>query len=746
MIKRTLLMGLLLASPALATKTQFFAQSTRADFEGGTLDALVVTNFGELKLARAIESLIADEGKYASIDSIAEGLDGTLYVGTNASGLLLAVKDGKPTQLADFGESASVSALAVAPSGDLLVGVSGAIAKLQVLKAGTATPEVLVELPMAQYIWGIALAADGKIYLATGPNGELYEVDPTTKAAKVLFDSDEDNLRTVVSMNDMLFVGTDPNGLVLKLDRKTGKATVVFDAPENEVSTLLIDPRSGQLYAGTSQLVEPTENAGAAESAGHPTERVAGEPLFIEPSESPKPKPSEDEGNGELQVDHQPPKESADASDAERASDVPNTQPSSHGASPSGPITTVGGDEPAANGNAVYRIDSQGFVSEIFRDQSMVLAMARWENQLLIATGPTGTLYQLDLSSEEHSAIAKTRSQMLTSLLIASDKSVYVGSGLAATLSKLSAGLAKTGTFTSSVLDATQVSAFGKAQIRGAIAQDTSMTISTRSSNVSDEESPLWSEWSEPVPAARFTAIQTPPGRYVQYRLTLTGNGTTTPTLEDVSIAYQQPNVAPRIDSVTVTAEATEDGSPQPMRTISWVATEPNGDDLQYAIYQRSGAGSPWIQLAKDLTEVTWQWDTRKLSDGRYEVKVEASDTLANAAGTGKTVSRIAEAVQIDNTPPAIGDIKTTREGGKVTISLRVADRGGVVAGLEYSLDTEEHWQTVPPSDMLNDSPDEQYAIVLPDPGNAARVVSIRSRDESGNTAYESVTIRPESK
>lgn len=741
MIKRTLLTSIAMASTALATKTQFFTQSTRTDFEAGTLDSLVVTNFGELKLARAVEELLPDEAKYASIDSMAQGLDGTLFLGTNASGLLIAMKENKPTQLADFGEAASVSALGVAPSGDLLIGVSGETAKLQILKAGTNSPEPLVELPDAQYIWSIALAADGKIYLATGPDGKLYEVDPAEKSSKVVFDSEEDNLRTVVAMNDMLFVGTDPNGLVLKVDRKSGKATVVFDAPESEVSTLLIDPRSGQLYAGTSQLVEPTEEAADTDASGYPADHVTGEALPIEPADPPQPQPDQD--GDQLQIDHDAP---AGVDDAAESAETPNTQPSSLSTSSAGPVTNVGGDEPAADGNAVYRIDSHGFVSEIFREQTMVLAMARLDNQLLIATGPQGTLYQLDLTSEEHVAIAKTRSQMLTSLLIASDKSIYVGSGLSATLSKLSAELAKSGTFTSSVLDATQISAFGKAQIRGAIAADTAMTIATRSSNVGDKESPLWSEWSEPVQAARFTTIQTPPGRYLQYRLTLSGNGSTTPTLEDVSIAYQQPNVAPRIDSVTVTAEATEDGSPQPMRTISWVATEPNGDELRYTIYQRSGSGAPWVRLAKDLTEVTWEWDTRKLSDGRYEIKIEASDALANAAGTGKTVSRIAEAVQIDNTPPAIGDVKITREGGNVTVSLRVADRGGVVTGLEYCLDSDEHWQTVPPSDMLNDSPDEQYSIVLPDPGNAARVVSIRSRDEGGNTAYESVTIRPESK
>lgn len=749
-MKKTILLAaispvLALSSTLIAAKTQFFTHSSRDDFNAGTLESVVVTNFGELKLAHAVESILEDEGKYASIDSIAQGLDGTLFVGTNASGLLLAIKDGKPTQLADYGEAAAVSSLAVEASGDLLVGVSGETAKLYLLKSGTATPELVVELPDAQFIWSIALGSDGKVYLATGPSGVLYEVSPADKTSRIVFDSEEDNLRSVVVMNDMAFVGTDPNGLILKIDRRSGKATVVYDAAESEVSSLLLDPRNGHLYAGTSQLVESTEAvADESENAGYPSERVTGDHLNMEPADLPEPQPAGDGQPGDLQPDTVAPEApvgEAPASNSEAEPAVTQTS-----TSPAGPITSIGGAEPATNGNAIYRIDSQGFVSEIFRDPSMVLAIARQDNQLYIATGPAGTLYQLDLASEEHTAVAKTRAQMLTSMLIASDQSIYLGSGLTATLSKLSADLSKSGTFTSAVLDASQISAFGKAQVRGAVAEGTSMTLSTRSSNVSDEDSSLWTDWSEPVAVGRFTNIQTPSGRYLQYRVTLVGNGSLTPVLEDVSIAYQQPNVSPRIDSITATQEMDEEGKPGPMRTISWIAIEPNGDDLRYAIYQRSGPTSPWVLLAKDLTDVTWQWDTRKLPDGRYEVKIEASDALSNAPGSGKTASRVGEAVRIDNTPPTIGDVKIARDGGKVSVSLRVADRGGIVTHLEYAVDGEEHWQTVLPSDMLNDSPDEQYTIVLPDPGAATRLVSLRSHDENGNTAYESVTIRPENK
>ena len=75
--------------------------------------------------------------------------------------------------------------------------------------------------------------------------------------------------------------------------------------------------------------------------------------------------------------------------------------------------------------------------------------------------------------------------------------------------------------------------------------------------------------------------------------------------------------------------------------------------------------------------------------------------------------------------------------------SSRVSS-SGIVARLEYRLDDAKDWQTAVASDNLDDSPDERYAIVLPDPGAATRVLSLRGRDASGNTAYASVTLKPD--
>ena len=66
-------------------------------------------------------------------------------------------------------------------------------------------------------------------------------------------------------------------------------------------------------------------------------------------------------------------------------------------------------------------------------------------------------------------------------------------------------------------------------------------------------------------------------------------------------------------------------------QTITWEAADPNEDDLVYSLYFRRGSSGKWILLKDKLKETTFEWDTRSVADGRYEVRVVASDARGNA-------------------------------------------------------------------------------------------------------------------
>jgi len=136
-----------------------------------------------------------------------------------------------------------------------------------------------------------------------------------------------------------------------------------------------------------------------------------------------------------------------------------------------------------------------------------------------------------------------------------------------------------------------------------------------------------------------------------------------------------------------------------------------------------------------------FDWDTRGVADGRYEIKVTASDAESNPRGQGKTASRVSNPAVVDNSAPVIGDVKAAAQGNEARIELRVVDRTSTVAALVYSVDSNADWQTVLPSDKIADSPEERYGFSVPTLSPGAHQITVRATDAYGNQAFEAVTV-----
>jgi hypothetical protein len=176
--------------------------------------------------------------------------------------------------------------------------------------------------------------------------------------------------------------------------------------------------------------------------------------------------------------------------------------------------------------------------------------------------------------------------------------------------------------------------------------------------------------------------------------------------------------------------------------SIAWDAADPNEDALRYALYFRKVAsGSPWILLKDKLTETEYEWNTQTIGDGRYEVKVVASDAFANPDGEGRSASRVSDAVEVDNTPAVIGDLESEIDDGAVKIAARVVDRSGTVSLLEYSVDSRGDWQAVLPVDKIADSPEEAYDFRVGGLPPGPHQIALRASDAHGNQAFETVTV-----
>jgi hypothetical protein len=809
-------------SPVLAVTTSHWVHANEADFNAGTLTDVVVTNQGDVKLSRAVTVIQEQDPNVTAVNALAQTPDGVIYAGTGPKGVLLAVKDSKVTTAATIDNAVNILSLLVDSKGGLLLGTGGEKGRiLRIAKPGDK-PKEIFSADNVQYIWAMVETPDGNIYAATGPNGQVFEIKPDGSHSE-LYKCSEDNITSLIGDGkDLLYLGTDPNGLVIRLNRKTKEAFFAYNAGETEITALALDG-SGNLYAATGEVSdhqtapapEQTEKpAGRPESTGssppipanpvptppqptpvpnpnpgEPQPIPKGHSMRINPPDEPKmmgiiatdggddPGSGNDPGGGGGNAPGEQPGPGQNPAAPQPASKTPAAGANAPVTPPEQPAPA-----PAAEGNAIYKIDGSGFVTEIFRQNAVIYSMILQGSSLLVGTGDDGDIYQVDPAAQETAMLAKVDAKQVMCLLPAKDGSIFLGLANTGGISAMTGGYASVGTYLSPVLDATQVSRFGRIQLHGRLPSGTKLQLSTRSGNVKDSDSPGWSPWSKDADAEEFLPVRSPAARFLQYRLTFS---TTDPTLsalvDHVDVAYQIPNMAPVVKSVRIgtsgsdsnqtdsgpsenaTAESApaasssvgsvpghvgDTGAKTPggtgTQTITWDASDPNNDALTYTLYFRRDPQGPWVLLKDRLTQATFDWDTRTVADGNYLVKVVASDALANPPGEGKTTSRVSDYFVVDNTAPTIGDVDYKIAGNAVNISLRAQDRTSTIANVEYTVDSNDQWQSLLPVDGIFDAPDElvRFSIKGLTPGE--HQVTIRATDNHGNQALDSLIIKTE--
>jgi hypothetical protein len=843
-MRKALVSVALLAVPALTFGggTSHWRHSSEGEFRKGKMNNVVATNLGDLKLSRAVKGLLDQDPRVTAVYALAEGADGTVYAGTGPHGIVLQLRGEKLSTVATL-EDENVFSVVVDKGGQLLVGTGGEkgrILRIDPSKPGEKATEVF-SFDGVQYVWRIVQTADGVLYAATGPTGQIHQINPDgTKS--VFFDCDENNILSLLSDGqDQLYAGTDPNGLVYRINRKSKDVFVLYDAPEAEVSTLALD-RNGTLYAGTGQASE-MEEAGAAEMpgmerGGRPeggesvTPLPSPRPSDPKPPAPPDPNPDEPkpipkgnsttQGNASARGMSKFPLAGAwqtgvsappmllgsvglvQVPAATQKADVTPQQPAP------GPGEPPGGDDPtpgpgpgpgrpqpgagqampqqppamrgmppmpvpggqAAEGNAIYRIDREGFVTEVFRQPVMVLSLVEREGVLLVGTGSDGNIYEVNPASEETIVLAKVDSKQVMSILPAKDGRVMLGLANIGGIAAMSAGFAPGGTYTSPILDAGQISRFGKVRLQGSLPEGSTLTVATRSGNMQEPGDAGWSRWSDEIAATEFVQVPSPTARFLQYRLTMSSNeAKTSPVVEEIDVAYQTPNQPPQVKSLRITAapdeaggaggmgrmmmppammrampggggpEAEEEKPGGRMRVITWEATDANEDEMEFSLQFRSGNRGPWITLQEKVKEPTFTWDTRGVPDGRYQVRLVASDVKANRRGEGREGSRVSDPVVIDNTPPIIGDLKSERVNGGIRIVAKAVDRGSIVSRIEYAINSKDDWQAVAAVDNIFDSPDEGVSFTIDGLKPGAYQVMLRATDRHDNQAYETVTF-----
>ena len=217
-----------------------------------------------------------------------------------------------------------------------------------------------------------------------------------------------------------------------------------------------------------------------------------------------------------------------------------------------------------------------------------------------------------------------------------------------------------------------------------------------------DKADDSWSDWAGPYTHASGDAIKSPAGRFLQWKAVLTSPASgPSPRLTSVTVAYLPANTRPTLASISVSPPgvvfqkpfSSEDGamagldeamadarrppgdstpSPSPgrrmfqkgLQTMQWKADDADGDHLAYALQYRRDGELTWHDLRVGLSDPIFVWDTTSVADGRYIVRVVASDGPSNTPERALTGSRESDPIEIDNTPPVI-TTEITRTTGR---------------------------------------------------------------------------------
>jgi hypothetical protein len=769
---------LILSSACFAVNSKVTRHTSSADLQKGQVEKVVIGSRGTIQLGRAAKPLIYpmryDKTLSHGVKEF-EGFDdvwsincivvsgGTVYFGTSPNGGIYKYSLNKLTKLyPQDGDRASPQEIGKAvisqgeskeekdetekPSGEtveaeeylsnehiftmttdvsgrLLAGISGAECRLCRLKGDRM--ETIFEPDDAKYIFALAIDEGGNIYLGTGPEGKIYKLNSLGKKPEMIYDSRDKNILSLaVGKDGYIYAGSDTRGLIYKIHTRTNKVTVLYDSEQPEITALLSignsDSEMSLYAAATSAQIVQTQTkfaaaAMAAASAGRPEAESKSEESV-----------AENNGGRKLEIANKPAESTAKP--------AARPQPVRKGAKPT-------------QASHIYKITQDGFVTDVFDEAAVFFCMAECDGKLLVGTGNNANLFSVDPATEQQLVIYEDeQAAQITAIALAGDL-VYLGTANPAKLITLGSGFASEGTYTSDLVDAGQPATWGKLQLEADVPQGCKVRVSARSGNVEDVNDPTFSEWTEPVDVTEPVQLQCPLGRFCQYKLILQSQyGIDSPVIREIAVACTVPNQAPRVESVAVSP--LKSAGKHGVFKISYVTKDDNDDKLIYTIDFRKLGRTNWIQIKDDLEASSFEWDGKTVEDGRYEIRVTASDERSNTTSTKLTGSRISEPVVVDNTGPVVKNMKLTsslKDDGKYRVlGIEVADELSAIDKLDYTIDSNDDWIGTVPDDLVYDTTEENFTIRInaeEDLPKGDHVITVKVSDAVGNTTYKTLEV-----
>lgn len=530
------------------------------------------------------------------------------------------------------------------------------------------------------FIWDLETGPEGNLYAATGPDGTIYRISPDGETTEFYRTGQAHVMSLAVAPDGTVHAGTAMNGRVFAVEGP-GSGEVLYEFNEQEIRGLAY--QNGNLLVGGNQLRQfnPRRFVDRLRSAVQQDQQgVAPDPVFE-----------------------------------------------------------------SLMGGSVYRLNTDGEVTPLlsFQERYLTSLSVNGSGNIIATTGDIGRVYRVNPEDRSHSLLHDFGDRQAMDVAFNEQGNLHAAvTANPATIQDLS-GSDRNRVYTSGIRDMGYTSQLGR--IRWGAEGEGSLQIQTRTGNT-DRPDESWSSWSDPI-SEPGTHTGSPAGRFVQVRIRWEPNNQK--TLRYLRIPYLSRNQQPYIENLNVENNPDRpgySGEQQDRQTISieWSAQDPDEDRLLFEVYARKQGADNWMPLngGDPLTNTSFSWNINFVADGRYEIRVTASDRLDNPEERALSGSARTGNVLVDREAPSFDSLQITEDH---EIEANVTDSLSPVARVEYRLG-HERWQLVFPEDGMYDGPEEAISTSLATdqltPGT--HQVTLRAFDAAGNTTTRQITFTVE--
>lgn len=740
-------------SNLIAATTDVVRHDSFSDLQDGEMEGVAISSNGYLYPSYG-RTEIGDTGAEIVWAAI-PGAKDTVLAATGHDGKLVRLggKD-SPQVVADL-EEPELTAMTALADGSVLVAAapSGRIYKLATDDKVTTYTQL-----EAKFVWNMATDEKGNVWAATGTEGKLFKISPNGDKPKVetaidlasqnIIDLWIDNEGLMGEKGAIYIAGQNPAWLYRYKDGDK-KATVVYNAGSDEIRD--IHPLKDGLAIASN-----TERAPSPQVLNL-TLRMAGAP----PSGRP------DSGGGS-------PPAGSPGGDDKSMGDVFSASPK----------------KPSSPSSNIILLTPDGFARELWTSPERPIhsLSATPEGNLLIAAGGKGRVFEL-MSPKDFALVADVKEDYIVSIAQAGDGWLMTSARNGVAF-RMTQDRPKEAVYRSKIIDASTPVQWGRFHWHGQQEDGQEVVASFRTGNTDDPETDGWSEWSRDseVTNSESAEIPGPPSRYMQYRLTFKQGRRSNPALKTdfLETFYRQPNRPPQVTEISVTDTAaprsgseassgssrptpsprsssssssssessSSSGSDTPAQgggraphsntqniTVSWSASDPNNDDLIYALYFKANDETEWKLIDDEIRTTRMPLGVSGVGDGRYRFRGVASDKLQNPPGEGLETELISDEIVIDNTPPVIDDLRVRVDDNKARVTAKVRDNLSLLSSIVVDIDGGDGFPIYSADGLYDERAEEVDWMTLSlEPGE--HVLTIAVTDRRGNTVVQKQVFR----